>query len=527
MTRKKLLSVFIVVMLLLTLAEFRIFYIMKSSPYTEASSQHGIYTTVVAVSRPDFYDCNGRLITGTAMATLAVANPRNLASYNILKYVNDPDEEAFRQRMSEGVPFLVRVDGEIPSSEPIMTLEIHDRYCGDTLATHLIGYLGYEGEGVSGLEYFYNDYLNANKTDTLMKFEVNARGTAIDPGDISFYENDNSDAGIVLTIDSDIQRIAERIAEEQFEKGCIVILDARTSEIRAMVSRPNFDQNDVAAVLDHDNGALINRALASYNVGSVYKIVVAAAALEASVSNFSYECGGEIEVNGHTYTCIHSTAHGWVDLERALTYSCNAYFIALGQYVGSETIRNMAAAMGIGKPVRIADNFYTTKGYLPTVAQMNAYGELCNHCFGQGMLLASPVHVAAYTACIANGGVMNSVSVIKQVGDGIVEKGPGKYVMSGHTAAEISKGMYSVVDIGSGVSGKPDLTTAAGKSGTAQTGRYYDDGTEKLTSWFTGWFPADDPRYIVTVMTDDHGYSSEIATPTFKLVADAITAQNL
>lgn len=527
MTRKKFITVFVMMVSIAFFLEVRLFFLMNNSVYTEAAASQGLYTKTVSVHRPDFYDCNGLPLTGTTTREYAVANPQDGMSYNILKYIDDPDEEAFREQMGEGVPFLVPVDHPL-DGEPIETVQVRDRYTEDNLAKHLIGYLGYDANGVSGLEYVLDRYLTEHATQTMLSVQVNALGRAIDGAAINVYEEGAYTARVALTIDRSIQSAIEQIANDSLPRGAIVVLNAETFEVCAMASRPDFNQNDIVSALAYDNGALLNRAVNAFNIGSVYKPLVAAAALEAGVStDYGYQCNGEIEVNGHIYTCNEGKAHGYVDMESAIIHSCNCYFIALGQKIGAAAVYNMAINMGLGKPLSAYDGFHTARGYMPTMSELDLYGELCNNCFGQGKLLATPLHVAAYTACLANGGVMRNVSVIKQIGDETVTSAGQKQILSQEHARFIANSMRLAVEQGTGVQGIPNHTTAAGKTGTAQTGVFNENGTEKYIGWFTGWFPAENPRYVVTVMTENAGYSYEAAAPIFKQIADAITLLQL
>ena len=510
------------------LLELRLYVLMNGSAYAAAAAQQGRYTVAVAHNRPNFLDCEGHLLTGTTTKELALIRPWDSTSGRVLAYTDESYEEEFWQRMEGGLPFVTETRIPIPASEPIETISVRRRYSDENLARHLLGYLDYDGHGVSGLEYALNSYLNANTTRTMMSVAVNARGYTTPNSEIIFREDRVISADVMLTINRDIQAVAEEIAQDSLERGAIVMLDAETFGCAAMVSTPNYSQNNVAASLGNNKGELINRALGAFNAGSIYKPVVAAAALEAGVQpDYSYYCTGEIEVNGHSYTCYNSISHGYVDMHGALTVSCNGYFISLGQHIGSEAIYNMAADMGVGRPLELYPGYATTAGSMPTVAELETYGELCNHCFGQGKLLVSPAQVAAYTACIANGGVMKNVSVVYSLGGEVVMSTSEKRVMSAETAALLAAGMKSVVENGTGVQGKPTYTDAAGKTGTAQTGRYNADGTEMVNGWFTGWFPADNPKYIVTIMTENAGSSSASAAPVFRQLVNSLYVRGI
>lgn len=527
MTRKKLIAIFLLFIALFSVVELRLFYLMNDSIYTEAASLQGTYTRALAASRPNFYDRYGQPLTGQANQTYAVAYPGDLSSYNILKYTSEMTEEEFADQMQAGVPFLVPLTEALPASEPISTVEFPIRYSDTQLASHLLGYLNYEGNGASGLEAALNNYFTENTSKFMMSVDVDALGRALDPSSASFYTEGSSYAGVWLSLDSKIQALAEQAADNGFTRGAIVVLDAQTSEIAAILSRPDFDSNNIAAALEEDNGALFNRSMAAYNVGSIYKLVVGAAALEAGISpDFSYECRGFIEVNGRDYYCFNHTEHGRIDsMEQAFAVSCNGYFIELGQQVGAEPIYNMAAAMGLGKSVILSEHYSSAAGVLPTKSQLSDIGELCNHSFGQGLLMATPLQVAAYTACIAAGGTYRSPSLISRIGDGSFDLPEGRRIMSEQTAEILRGDLQYAMESGLMSSMHPQWTTAAGKTGTAQTGVYDVSGREQVIAWLTGWFPAENPRYVITVMVEHERTGASSALPVFCNLADAMSEQ--
>ncbi|MEA4911393.1 MAG: penicillin-binding transpeptidase domain-containing protein [Oscillospiraceae bacterium] len=332
--------------------------------------------------------------------------------------------------------------------------------------------------------------------------------------------------GVTLTIDATIQYAAERIADSSFRRGAIVVADCATGELLALVSRPNYDQNDVGASIEKNDTSLLDRTRTAYNVGSVYKPVIACAALDAGVSEtFTYECAGEIEVDGVVYSCNNGKAHGKMTLESALAQSCNTYFIALGQKVGAQAIYNTAQALGLGSALTLCEGFTTAKGSFPSEAALeSSAAELCNHSFGQGKLLLTPMHIAAYTMCIANGGIYRELSVVKSVGGEAAPAAREKRAVGETAANTAAAAMREAMLTGTGAGGAPQTVSSAGKTGTAQTGAYNDDGSEVVIGWFTGFFPAEEPRYAVTVMVETEGYGYASAAPVVGRLADVIAA---
>ena len=190
--------------------------------------------------------------------------------------------------------------------------------------------------------------------------------------------------------------------------GCILIIDVSSGKVRACVSLPDFDAANVGESLTAPDSPLLNRAFSAYAVGSVFKPVLAAAALEAGEGDFIRECPGYDALNGQVYRCAGSVPHGLVGLDGALEKSCNGYFIELGRELGPERVRQMAAALGFGKGQDIADGLRSASGVLPEAETLENEGQFANFCFGQGELLATPLQVAGMMNTIAAGGVYHT-----------------------------------------------------------------------------------------------------------------------
>ena len=524
MTYKRVYILFSVFALFANVLMIRLFFLVTNETYAASAAGQSVYTSTVATVRPDFYDCNGLPLTGETTKLYAVVTPSELSKKLVSKYVETASLEYFEQAITGTVPFIVPVSERVPENALVQNITLPSRYFDGSLANHLIGYLDYEGKGVSGLESVFDDYLKENSAKTTLSVGVNANREIIESSKAEVVVGDAYDERIVLTIDKSIQAQVEKIADESFKRGAVVVLECGTGEVKAMVSRPDFSPNNVGEAINRNDSALINRALTPYNLGSVYKIVVAAAALEAGLDEFCYECEGSIEIDGKQYSCNNGKQHGEQGLKEALTNSCNTYFIALGQRLGGAAIYNTANRLGLGRKIELCEGFMTSAGNMPSETILSGSNdELINHCFGQGKLLASPFAVALYTSCIANGGEFIKPSLVKSFGDEKCEITSAERVLQKETAQRIAECMRSVIDEGTGVNGKPELCDAAGKTGTAQTGRYNADGSEEIIGWFSGFFPADKPKYVVAVMVENEGYGYETAAPVFKKIADSLT----
>ena len=136
-----------------------------------------------------------------------------------------------------------------------------------------------------------------------------------------------------------LQRACEGLATLYLPRGCIVVMDTATGEVLASVSIPSFDPQNVAASIAANDTSLLNRPLRAFSAGSVFKVVLAAAAYESGLDWYTHDCTGEVEVAGQTYRCALGRAHGVVNLRGALEQSCNTYFIELGRLLGAQRIQ--------------------------------------------------------------------------------------------------------------------------------------------------------------------------------------------
>ena len=219
---------------------------------------------------------------------------------------------------------------------------VNERYQEDQDAVHVIGYLDGDGNGVDGIEKAYNGYL-ADGGQLSAVYQVDALNQAIAGMERTIDDTSElQNKGVVLTLDKEIQEIAQEAAEKYLTKGSVLVTEIPSCEIRASVSLPTYSPYDVADTLDEKGAPLLNRAFSSYPVGSVFKLVVAAAALEKGVStSLVYDCPGSISVDGMEFKCFNGVGHGKVDLEKAIAYSCNGYFIKLTEQMKPEELLSM------------------------------------------------------------------------------------------------------------------------------------------------------------------------------------------
>ena len=153
--------------------------------------------------------------------------------------------------------------------------------------------------------------------------------------------------------DKDLQTIVEREGAV-LGRGAVVLLEAETGAIRAMASFPGYDVTDVAAALEAADSPFLNRATAAWNVGSIFKVCVAAAALENEVElPENYCCEGFYRLGDHSYFCHERAGHGTLDLQQAMQLSCNPYFVELGQMCIRDSDNTLPPVICQGGSVKI------------------------------------------------------------------------------------------------------------------------------------------------------------------------------
>lgn len=498
---------------------------INSSEFSLAGGVGGSRTVTVGKTRGKIYDRNLNLMVDSEERFIAAVTP----AIGSVQYLYLIDEKAYAEEMiQKGFPFTAEVNEKV-SNDFIRSFSVPVRYSENPSAVHLIGYLTADGEnGLSGIERAYNDYLRENSGELTVSFEVDARGRVL--AGMDKYINDsnfNSNAGIVLTIDSDIQNITEKALENStIESGCAVVMETGSGEIVAIASVPSYDPQNVAEALYDENSPLINKALQQYSVGSVFKPLVAAAALEGGAdTEAEYECDGSYTVGDKTFNCYNSTAHGTVNMQRALEKSCNCYFIDLIMKTDVDYLLKLCRDIGIGEESSIAKNLSAAEGVLPDPEHLSIKGELANFAFGQGSLMMTPIQMLKIYHALATGNVISPTVIYGTMDSyGNVQKEntstPQKLLTDG-TVKKIRQMLFSVTENGNAYNAKSDITSLAGKTGTAQSG-IYKNGQEICRTWFAGFFPAEAPEYIVVVLNENGMGGNSDCGPVFKEICEGI-----
>ncbi len=383
-------------------------------------------------------------------------------------------------------------------------------YPYEDVLSHVLGYVGIDNQGLSGIELYYDEYLTG--ADGAIKYFSDGKGNKLELTEI--YEAPTSGITLKLTIDINLQLAIENELDNALdrynpERGLIVAMDPDTGEVLAMASRPNFNSNHYQ---DYKT-EVINRNLPiwmTYEPGSTFKIITLSAALEEKTINLfedTFTDGGAIEVDGAVIHCWKSGGHGVQTMLEVVENSCNPGFVRIGQTLGVDKLMSYIEAYGFGAKTGIDLNGEAT-GILFDKEKMGPV-ELATTSFGQGISVTPIGQIRAVSAAI-NGGYLYTPyivdSYLESETNSLIKKVHSQstaQVISEETSSLVRYALESVVANGSGKNAYIENYRVGGKTGTAQkveNGKYLD-GNYILS--FMGFMPANDPEIIVYVAIDN------------------------
>lgn len=528
MTEKRLIMLVAAFTFFAFLIELNMVYINISGKYYSKAQTQQYREFAIDDGRGVITDINFNNITNTTTAyrTLVTAYDDDLQQvFNVL---TEGEKRTFEDNIKYNKNFVADITEQLTDRT---VYETTDRYSDFNIAQHLIGYTDSSGNGITGLEKVFDSQLQNAAEVRYIQANINGYGQIVNYSEQRKTANETKTPQILaLTIDNTIQRLCEGIAQEYIPNGAIVVMESKTGKIKAMVSTPFYSANNVAASLDEDNSPLLNKALQAYEPGSVIKPLWASVLLENGYnSERIYSCTGTIEINGHEYHCNNDKAHGTIDMEQALVVSCNCYFI--NAYVNNKDFfySQMGDMLNFGENIELTSGYMTAAGYFPTREELQNLGQLASVSFGQGKLLLTPVHIAAYMNIFANKGVY----VYPQITQGFYNANTKelitnlynlneKQVISSESADKIKSMLKNVVEQGASERALPRFLSGGGKTGTAQTGKYDENGKEILTAWFCGFYPYENSQYTICITMYNGGESTYTAAPVFKKICDSL-----
>jgi len=369
--------------------------------------------------------------------------------------------------------------------------------------SHVIG--DSAGNVSNGAETFHAQYLLGFKTSILERLAQ------------VFQGGERKGDDIHLTLSAKLNTYISRNFPSG-RSGAVVILNYRTGDIYAMVSKPDFDPTRVDAAKQEEGGSsLLNRATQGlYPPGSTFKIVTQAAALNnlPNARSRTYFCTGALQVERSVVTEASNNVHGNVTLQEAFAKSCNVTYSQLALELGYDRMNTEAANFGLGDNFLFRDLVVYNSAY-PT--DDRSADDLAWSGLGQGRVLVTPLHMAMTAACVANNGVMMEPRLLMQVtgpqGQRRLLGAPRPYrtALSPEIAAALRADMVAAVSTGSTGSGARIRGFAVGgKTGSAEA---VDDKTIQPHAWFVGF--VDDPNHplAIAVLVEFSGSGGQVAAP--------------
>lgn len=554
--------------------------IVKSDFYQKKAAEQQLYDTEITAARGNIYDKNMKLLATSATVWTLYAMPNSFTNSKLsaeklqsikseisenLARILSMESDTIMEKLNKKVSYvIIKKKIEQDKADEIRQFISNSKnglaqyigldestkrfYTDNNLASVVLGFVGDDNQGLSGIELQYDNELTgvpgrvvaakqANGTDMPFSYESVIEAT---PGN-----------SLVLTIDSYIQSVCEKYLNQAIvdnnvtERAAAICMNVNTGEILSMAVKGDFNLNDPFSLSESDK-ALVdslegdertkklselrnkqwrNKAVSDvYDPGSVFKVVTASAAIEENVTDHSksYYCPGYIVVAGNRYHCHKLTGHGTQNLTQALQNSCNPVFITFGQLLGAQTFSKYFEAFGLTEKTGIDLPGESSPIYHK--AENMGLTELASSSFGQTFNI-TPIQLITAVSAVVNGGKLMQPYLVSEILDEnqkAVEKivpTVKRQVISEKTSAEMRSLMEKVVDGGGGKNAYLAGYRIGGKTGTSQkVAKMNETGETGLyIASFCGVAPIDDPEIALLLMFDEpHGsvyYGSSVAAP--------------
>lgn len=459
-------------------------------------------------------------VTGALVCSLFAA-----MTVYFLIYTNKNSKKLFENDYNKREEALLEknVRGKIyAASGEVLAETIQDQDGNDVrsypyknLFSHIVGYTYKGGSGVEQLQNYNLMHSDISLSD---KASYDAAGERYPADDV------------YTTLDLALQQAASDALGDN--RGAVIVTEVNTGNILCMVSKPDFDPNDIEAEweqlgADTDSGTLVNRVTQGlYAPGSTFKIFDAIELMDedmAAANAFSYNCIGydnnfTLE-DGQPIHCYHWTAHGTVSLEKAFAKSCNCAFVNIGNSLNRDSFCTLLNNMMFGEALPY-DLPSGTSSY--TLTADTTKEDVTQLSIGQGSTLMTPMHLNMITAAIANGGTVHKDQIIASVktgtGSTLSETKPEDYrtVMTAEVAAKMREMMRDVIAEGTATKLSSRPYNPCGKTGSAEI----VTGESTSHAWFTGFAPEENPEIAITVIVEGAGTGGVSAVPVVRSVLD-------
>ena len=527
---KRIKIVLLVVIFIFVVIIGKVFYIevIEYNKLNSLASNLWSRNLPIEADRGKIYTVDGEIIAGnlTTVSLVFVPNQiedKDLVANKISEILEIDksviEEHLYKKSMMERVhPEGRRLSYEIADKiealrfDGVYLLKESKRYYPhDEMLSHVLGYVGIDNQGLSGLELEYDNLLTGEYGS--IQYFSDAKGNNLNRSSVYVEPLDGLD--IYLTINYDIQASIEReldniVTKYNPEGAWAIAMSPDTGEILGMSSRPNFDPNNY----QNYDVETINRNMAiwaSYEPGSTFKILTLSAAVNEGVVNLESDTfydGGSVNVDGARIKCWKSGGHGSQTFLEVVQNSCNPGFVELGRRLGTAKLFDYIYSFGYGKKTGIDLNGEAT-GILFNIDKVGPV-ELATTSFGQGVSVTALQQVSAVSASI-NGGTLYKPYIVKRV----VEHETGQIIeernstvirdniITDNTSMQVRMALESVVSLGTGRNAYIDGYRVGGKTGTAQKVNNGVYMTGNYIVSFIGFLPANDPEIVVYLAIDN------------------------
>ncbi len=531
---------------IILLVKVVIIQLIEGEKWKEKSEKQQFVSREITANRGTIFDSSGEIILAQSSSVETVTvNPLNIDKNNkekVAKAISeifelDYDKVIKKINKNSLIETIIRRVDKEKTNKLRIWMNQNNIYSGinidedtkryypySSLASHVIGFIGNDNQGLDGIEAKYNEILTG-KNGSISKMQ-DAKGNSMGK-DGEQYNKSLKGNDLILSIDMNIQAIAEKYLEEACienictDGGNVIIMNPKNGDILAMATYPYYDLNSPYTINNEQlsniwselessekskylQGMWRNKAITdTYEPGSTFKLVTTSIALEEGIAETdkagSYCCTGSIEIAGARIKCWrYYRPHGSQSLRQALMNSCNPVFIGLGQKIGVKKYYEYLGKFGFLQKTGI--DLVGEAGSIFLKEEKVGPVELATISFGQRFEV-TPIQMITMVSTIANNGLYVKPRVVKKIVDAetgeIKEVEPEfkNQVISKETSEKVLSMMTSVVAEGTGKNARVKGYNVGGKTGTSEDGV----NTGKYVTSFIGVAPTDDPQICILV----------------------------
>ncbi|HAZ10669.1 MAG: penicillin-binding protein 2 [Omnitrophica bacterium GWA2_41_15] len=556
--RIKILQIFFTTLFVLVGAWLYHLQIIKGPFYNNLSSRNSIRLLNIAAPRGNIYDRFGKLVAGNTLSFGVFIIPQEVDDIDaemeklagILGVSKSGLERNYkRNRTASFAPCeLIRgvskktailIEESRLEMPGVLVKEIPFRnYYYNASFSHVVGYIGEIDQlelellkpygynikdliGKDGVERFCDRILRGKNGG--MQIQVDNRGRQVK---VMSYRRPKSGRDVYLTLDAGLQKVVYNLFNGQ--RGAAIFMDPHNGEILSLISSPSYDPNEpLLKAMRSEDSPLLNRAIMGvYPPGSIFKLVTSIAALESKSirPDTGFVCVGKFNIGKDQFDCWNKDGHGYVDLEKAIAWSCNVYFYHTALLTGADKISKYAILFGLGRKTGI-ELFGESNGFVPSKEWKRAEkkeiwypGDTANFSIGQGDLLVTPLQIARMVSSIANGGALIKPHVLKRVGyadaaDVKIET----LKVAKENIDVVRRGMRKVIEDpdGTGNRAASGIVSISAKTGTVQVGPGI-----MPHGWFVGFAPSENPKICFVVFLENAGSGGDAPAEIAKLALE-------